>query len=544
MKTLRRKVSGRAFPGKIQLAGILHSVRLRLSLWFGLVLAVILVLFSAFVYYRQAQDVRDSALSRLLGRQRALYSSLIAAGREYGGSGWQPYGSVSPFTLEDQEVLLLSDPQGKLSGLWSGAAGSSGDEANGSGEGEPESQETASKPLIDEAQAAQVASQVKTLPVDREKLRAITVTLEVSSERGTRRSDYLFLPTPLVADNALLGWMILGQPTDPYGQLPRLAFTLALGTALTLLVALAGGFWLADRALWPVKAITRTAQEISESDLSRRLNITTRDELGALAGTFDRMLDRLQAAFNRQRQFTADASHELRTPLTIIGLETGRALGSARSADEFRRALRVIESENEYMSRLVNELLTLARMDAGQVTLKREPLDLSDLALEVVERYAPLAAQKGVRLLTGPLPELPIHGDRQYLGQMIGNLVDNAIKYHPAGAASGTVTASATAWVQVETCRGAGGAACLRVIDNGPGIPNEHLPLLFERFYRVDAARSHNPDESGEQAVHGSGLGLSIVQWIAKMHGGSVTVESEAGQGTTFEIRLPGAADR
>jgi signal transduction histidine kinase len=176
------------------------------------------------------------------------------------------------------------------------------------------------------------------------------------------------------------------------------------------------------------------------------------------------------------------------------------------------------------------------------VKLKREALDLSDMALDAIERFAPLAAHKGVTLQAGELPELPIQGDRQYLGQMISNLVDNAIKYSaPAGAASGGQEAAA-ARVIVETLRGADGAACLRVIDNGPGIPPEHLPHLFDRFYRVDTARSHNPDdnsgESDQQAIPGSGLGLSIVQWIAQMHGGSVTVESEVGKGSTFTVRL------
>lgn len=478
-----------------RLTNLMHSVRLRLSLWFGLVLAVIMLLFSGFVYYRQAQDVRDTAITRLLYRQRDLYSAMMAAGREAGENRWPYYSSEFTFELDEHEVLLISDSQGELSGVW----------------GE-----------INETQAEEIALQVEALPIDHDKVRAVSVQVN-------NGPAYLFLPTPIYYENRLLGWMVLGQPTDPQNQLPRLSFTLALGGAFTLLIALAGGFWLADRALWPVKAITRTAREIGETDLSQRLNIHTRDELGELAGTFDNMLNRLEAAFNRQRQFTADASHELRTPLTIIGLETSRALKSARSSEEYRRVLNVVQSENEFMTRLVGELLMLARMDAGQVKLKREPFDLSDLALEVIERYAPLAADKGVRLEAGDLPELPIQGDRQYLSQMIGNLVDNAIKYSASGGAR----------VIVETTQVQNSVACLRVIDNGPGIPAEHLPHLFDRFYRVDSARSHNPDESaGEQAIPGSGLGLSIVQWIARMHGGSVVVESEVGKGTTFTVLL------
>jgi signal transduction histidine kinase len=149
----------------------------------------------------------------------------------------------------------------------------------------------------------------------------------------------------------------------------------------------------------------------------------------------------------------------------------------------------------------------------------------------VIERYAALAAQKGMRLQAGALPELPVYGDRQYLSQMVGNLVENAIKYSPPGADQ---------WVRIETGPGAEGTARLRVSDNGPGIPAEHLPHIFDRFYRVDSARSLNFDaEDSAKDTPGSGLGLSIVQWIAQMHGGSVTVGSQPGQGTTFEIQLP-----
>jgi len=245
------------------------------------------------------------------------------------------------------------------------------------------------------------------------------------------------------------------------------------------------------------------------------------------------MLDRLQAAFNRQRQFTADASHELRTPLTIIGLETGRALSNGRSAADLQQALEIVQSENKFMSRLVEELLTLARMDSGQIPLKNEPLDLSDLALEVTERFASIAGQKGIHLKTGDLPELVILGDQVTLGQMIGNLVDNAIKYSPVGEDQ---------WVRVETGtsdNGTSPTAWVRVVDNGPGIAAEHIPHLFDRFYRVDSARSHNMDEDEEKNIPGSGLGLAIVQWIAQIHHGIVEVKSEPGQGSTFEVHFP-----
>jgi signal transduction histidine kinase len=282
----------------------------------------------------------------------------------------------------------------------------------------------------------------------------------------------------------------------------------------------------------PVQIITHAARDMSETDLSRRLNLKTKDELGELADTFDAMLARLQAAFERQQQFTADASHELRTPLTIVNLEASRALSNRRTPQEYERALNVIQSENEFMARLVNNLLTLARMDAGQASLKMEDGDLGDITLEVFERLAPLAARQEVELIPGELPDTPIHGDQQYIQQMVANLVENAIKYCQAEHKQVIVETGIRddqAWVRVE--------------DNGPGIPQEFIPHLFDRFSRLDKARTRNTNDenTGKETYDqsGTGLGLSIVKWIAESHGGKVSVVSEMGKGSIFEVSLP-----
>jgi signal transduction histidine kinase len=323
----------------------------------------------------------------------------------------------------------------------------------------------------------------------------------------------------------------MGSPADPYGLESRLLFTLAAGSLVTLIIALLGGYWLADRAMRPVHTITQAARTIGETDLSRRLNMKGKDELGELANTFDGMLGRLQAAFDRQRQFVADASHELRTPLTIVNLETSRALASPRKAEDYRRALAIIHSENDFMTALVNDLLTLARMDAGQAVMESLPVDLSEVALETMERLAPLAARNGIRLEAGDLPEARILGDRQNLVRMVSNLVENGIKY----------AAGVEKKVSIETGRTVG-TAWVRVSDNGPGIAPEHLPHLFDRFYRIDKARTHGESESADpQSPGGSGLGLSIVQWIVKSHGGEITVESQVGAGTTFTASFKAA---
>ena len=483
-----------------------HSLRFRLTLWFVAILGIVVAIFGAFIYSTQAREIHAIALEQLAVKTRQLVTYYRLAGLRFTSDGklFVPtLANDSPF-LEQDEILVLVDPQGKVIS----------------------SQGPISQAGADKLAAYGLQHGVEAGPFS-------YVVAETAAAGALFQEEYYFAlaPMPIAENTAAL--LILGSSADPGGQLQRLLLTLLLGGGGTLIVAWLGGYWLAYRAMRPVQVITRTAHEISETDLSRRLRIKAQDELGELANTFDEMLARLQAAFDRQRQFTADASHELRTPLTIISLETDRALASRRSAEDYQGSLRVIRSENEYMSRLVSDLLTLARMDAGQTMLKREALDLSDVALDVIERLAPIAQQRGVTLLPGTLPEVRVAGDRQYLEQMAANLVENAIKY--AGGQG--------KFVRVETGCDASDA-WLRVSDNGPGIAPEHLSHVFDRFYQVDEARSRStesPDGAGLSvaALAGSGLGLSIVRWVAQAHGGDVHVHSEIGKGSIFQVNLP-----
>jgi signal transduction histidine kinase len=491
---------------------ITHTIRFRLALWFVAILGVVLVSFSVFIYIRQSQELRAQSIDHLQSQVRKLEDYFRYSNREsfeHNPIQFPSDPSNGEPLLQQGDVLAITGPNGEVMGNWGPIASTDINRLASIGFNQGVSNGTFSYTIISATAAGQ-----------------------------TTRSQYTFIITPVSFAGNLVGFLILGSPVDPNNQLHLLLFTLILGTLIVLVGAMAGGYWLANRAMGPVRVITEMAREIGETDLSRRLNLGTKDELGELAETFDGMLARLQAAFERQRQFTADASHELRTPLTIVNLESSRALATRRTLPEYQRALSVIQAENDWMTRLVNNLLTLARMDAGQSKLKLESLDLSDVALDVVERMAPLANQKGVKLEAGKLPELPISGDRQFLAQMLTNLVDNAIKYSDGPDCR----------VKIETgisLSGAGQKAWIRVIDNGPGIAPQHLEHVFERFYRVDQARSHNSladNENGEIAPSGSGLGLSIVQWVAQAHGGYVNVESALGAGTTFEVILPLAA--
>ena len=344
-----------------------RSIRFRLSMWFALVLAVILLVFSTLVYYRQATSLREQAAARVNLRLRDLDSNLRRSLREDESGGWLQVPGTTPgsrFVLQTYEILILADDAGMPARSWGLILADEVVDLSA---------------LAPNREGGKMFTvRLKSIPLSEElqdEFEAWSSQLGESSLQEKNEippREYLFITAPVGYEDRLLGWVIFGQPVDPEGQLPRLRITLGLAGGLTLLGALLGSYWLAYRALSPVHAITRTAREINDTDLSRRLNIRSHDELGELAGTFDNMLDRLESAFNRQRRFTADASHELRTPLTIIGLETSRALEPGRSLSDVQQSLQVIQSENEFMSRLVNELLTLARMDSGQVQLQHD----------------------------------------------------------------------------------------------------------------------------------------------------------------------------
>ena len=469
-----------------------HSIRFRLLLWFTAILMLVLIFFSAFVYYNQKRDIERDSLERAAIRLSGLQEDLRASLPQENGQGILP-----EHILEEREVLALIDSRGQI---------------------------FASYGNFPEGDIVQAATQAMQNRSGHEE------SYEDFASWIDKNSNYRFVVKPVLGKAGETSLAVLGSPLDPNGQLNGLLTSLLLGNLFTLAIALGGGYWLADRSLRPVQAITQTARHISETDLSRRINLESKDEFGELANTFDSMLSRLQISFERQRQFVANASHELRTPLTIVNLETSRALAARRSAQEYERALRVIHSENDFMSHLVNDLLTLARMDNGQVTLKKVPLDLSDVAVDAIERLTPLASRNNVKLAIGDLPEARILGERQSLLQMVSNLIENAIKY----------TDGDDKKVCVEV-RLVDGCAWIRVSDNGPGIAPQHLPHLFDRFYRADPARARvmdNDTDPNPDTPSGSGLGLSIIQWIAQAHGGEVLVESTLGSGSKFEVRF------
>jgi heavy metal sensor kinase len=314
----------------------------------------------------------------------------------------------------------------------------------------------------------------------------------------------------------------MGLPIDQVHQtLVLFRGYLLMLAPLLLLAAASGGFWLSRKALSPVDAITRTARTINAANLSDRLErLTTGDELQRLSDTLNEMLGRIEQAFIRVTQFTADASHELRTPISLIRTEAEIALRRSRGDAEYREALRHILLEAERTSALVEELLSLARADSGRETLRISSVDLSTIVREVSEQWRELMAARNLTFTCDVTDEeLAVLGDRNALQRLLTVLLDNAAKYTPA---PGTVD------LHLEMT---GELAAIRVSDSGIGIALEDQPKIFDRFYRADKARSRN--------LEGAGIGLAIAQWIVQQHKGSITVQSSPGKGSTFLVQLP-----
>lgn len=300
------------------------------------------------------------------------------------------------------------------------------------------------------------------------------------------------------------------------------AWWLVAAAASVLLVGIAGGWWIAARALRPIVAISATAEKIANGNLRERIDACRfATEFGPLAETLNHTFDRLQSTLLRQVQFTADASHELRTPVSVTLLTSQSALSRERTPEEYRAALATCERAAQRMRQLVESLLLLARLDAHDDRTQHQPLDLRDVVAGAVDLLQPLAARHGVTLETALAPA-SVHGDASQLSQVVSNLVGNAIHHSPRDAR-----------VRIELTTTAASVA-LVVTDQGEGIAPADLPHIFDRFYRAD--KSRRPTEGR------TGLGLAISKAIVEAHSGRIEVVSELGRGSTFSVVLPAAA--
>ncbi len=472
-------------------------MRAKLTLWYTGVLALVLIAFAAatYIYFvRASAQKTDDALMDSSDLVVASLKSELSEGKERGAQTVREV--VNDFRFRDREVVVFdenrrvvasSEPreQERSPGTWPAAESF----ANLSG------------------LTSGLGRACSTLPIGHG-IRFCGVALQSTS------GNFL-----IVTAKSLF------EEKETLEQV-QTAFGIAIPIALVL--ASLGGFLLAKRSLAPVAEMGNRAARISANNLHERLPVKSeQDEVGRLAVIINDLLSRLDLSFEQQRRFMADASHELRTPLSSVLGEAEVALSRPhRNEEEYRQSLNAVYNEGTRMSRIVADLLSLARADSGQFPIKQVDCSLGPLIEECVKALKRLAEKRGVALsFTPPATEIVVKGDAELLRRLFMNLLDNAIKYTMSG---GTVSAILT---QDQS-------ECIFTIsDTGPGIAAEAQPHIFERFYREDKVRQRSTDSDGG----GAGLGLSISQWIANLHGGRVTLEESSARGSVFSIRLPGS---
>ena len=461
-----------------------RTIRFKLTLWYVILLGITVTAFSVFLYITLAKGLQESLDNKL-----RTTAEIIAASLRH------PLGPGP--SLADVERIMREHfglkPMGRF------------------------------VQILDEAGRRSTNLRNVDIPVSIHTLERAAKGEAVFETVRLRDGSRLRLVTvPILEGGRMLGIVQVGSPLEGIEEaLNQLLLILLVAVPLVLVVASLGGSFLANKALRPVDEITRTAQRIGSGDLSQRISLEGRldDEIGRLVSTFNEMIGRLESSFLQIKRFTADASHELKTPLTVLKGEIEVGLKRQRRPEEYRRVLASCLEEVDRMSRIVDDLLTLARADMGALQLQKERVDLGEVAEDVWRSLGRMAEEKGLRFTFQGDGEVAVWGDKDRLRQLLVNLVDNALKYTPPG---GEVR------LRVERDDT---LALLTVQDTGEGIPPEDQERVFERFYRVDKARSRQRG--------GTGLGLSICKWIAEAHGGKISLESEVGKGSTFVVQLP-----
>src|SRR5215510_6732428 len=505
MRAMRRSCSARGaarvtyWPQRKKIP-MLDSIRTRLTLWYVGVLALALIVFSAGVYLLLARNLSRRVDESLRNSAESIAISLVHERDEGETEAEAANSAVNELHLLNQAMAIF-DAQGRLLA-----------------EKATPGNDHARLPPLNSIPAGDL--RLYSAPgegVEGQRVAARRVKI------GEADSPYL---------------VVVSQPlksvTEEMAMLGRVFLVEA---PLALLLAGLGGFFLARKSLAPVVAMSERARQIGAENLERRLPVANpRDELGQLASTFNELLARLDASFDLQRQFMADASHELRTPLSVMRTTAQVILERPRrDENEYRNALAMIDDQTRRLARIVDDMFTLARADAGRRPLAHGAFYLDELIVETARAAGVLAARKGVTVETAWSPEVSYYGDEHLLRQLLLNLLDNAIKHTPAG---GVVRVNLNQFEK--RCE-------VVVADTGEGIPVEAQPHIFERFYRADKARSRsdvnangaNGSNGSNGAGGGAGLGLSIAQWVAEAHGGTIRLVRSDTAGTIFAVTLP-----
>jgi two-component system OmpR family sensor kinase len=478
---------------------MLDSVRVRLTLWYTGVLALFLIVLSLaayFMFWRSTRQHIDTGLSEL---SDAFLTTLQAELLDNPGPDG-PKLAAQEAIIEHRfgdHVFVVLDPEGNVLILSQDLPG----------------YESIPKGLLSSGGFRRLVDASSFSSRDR-RLQNVT----------GGRSGYRGLVRRFPVDGKTYTLVILQSLHVQREMLEGVAATFAWVIPIAIVLASVGGYFLARKSLAPVVAMSDQAGRIGAANLHERLSVRNeKDELGHLAASFNQLLERVDQSFERQRRFMSDASHELRTPVAILRGESEVALSrTERPAEEYRESLSVLHAEAQRLTRIVDDLFTLTRADAGQYPLEPRDFSLDELVADCAYATRTLALAKQIALRSEITEELPIRADEGLLRRMVLNLLDNAIKYTPPG---GCVTVS---------CRRAEGEYELSVTDTGQGIPVELQPRIFERFFRADKARTRSETDGG-----GAGLGLSIARWIAEAHHGRLLLTRCDSAGSTFTAFLP-----
>ena len=469
----------------------LHSLRWRLQLWHGLILLAAIGVVCVAVYRLAWNNEFRRIDKELVQKERALLFALSQSGAESDPPAQSPR-PLSPDKILERlragGVILPKEIAAEFRGNEPGSAYFSFQDREG-------------RVLL---QSHNTPANLIFLPPPEQGF--VEEIRTVDQRRESSRSS----------DQGICS--IVGRDITPeLDEMRRFAWSLSAAGFGVWLVGLLGGWWLAGRAIRPIETISRTASRIAEGNLQERIEgAGGASELDQLSSVLNRTFDRLHEAFERQRQFTADAAHELRTPITILTAETQRILKRERSADEYRAAFETCAQTVARMRRLVEDLLLLARQEAG--TAPREACDLAAIVRDAISHLIPLGAAKNIQLHSDLQPAECL-GHAPALTTVANNLIANAIQHHPGGG-----------HVHISTHRG-NGRASFTIRDDGPGIAADDLPHIFERFYRADKVRT------ADVALH-TGLGLAMVKTIVEAHGGTIECVSTPENGATFTLTL------
>jgi heavy metal sensor kinase len=458
-------------------------IRWRLSLLYGGILSLVLVVFSCSVYIYFRNSLQQSIDAKIRSIGEVISSSMVDTHDP------NVFGNFERYL----ENILGRKPKGKLIQIIdrSGRIGAKSSDI------EAESM-SASFGTLERALNGETV--YETIEGHQPRLRMITIPIKDTTK-----------VTSIVQ---------VGTSLEDFDEtMNRLLIILIAGIPTCVGVTIAVSYFMAKKALKPVDKIRKTAVKISSQNFDEYIDVGSRnDELGKLGQTFNEMISRLRDAFQRVNQFSADVSHELKTPLTILKGGTEVALRKDRDASEYRHLLASHLEEIDRMTRIIEDLLLLSKADKGEMQLNLEEIDLKDLIIEVCMDMKIFAERKQIDLVVDDLQEAKFKGDELKLRRMLWNIVDNGIKYTPSGGR-----------VEISSSRN-NGYMNIDVRDTGAGIAEEDIRYIFDRFYRADRARKRET---------GSGLGLAISKWIAEAHQGTIEVDSRAAFGSHFSVRLP-----